>query len=271
MLVPRPICGGSPPSSLAADPLSETERRQPESCGSYRHEDFALLAAREGMLQGVDQEFRHDQAKADRFAGDRRAGRRLHRDRERPVDADHRLAQGCRRAWSDRGRSRSGRRVPVPRNCCCTVATDMTRWCASCRCRRVSSDCTVRALSRRMLAMIWRLLATRCCISCSRISFCRSSSSFSRSASRRWVTSSIASRMRGVRAVFVEHPAGVEQHDAAPDRREFVLDLIGLDSAVLRDDVFEQRRAAPECSTARRRARRHSRPSVSSGVTPKVW
>ncbi len=39
-------------------------------------------------------------------------------------------------------------------SCCCTVATDMTRWWASWRCRRVSSDCTVLALSRRMLAMI---------------------------------------------------------------------------------------------------------------------
>jgi very-short-patch-repair endonuclease len=50
-------------------------------------------------------------------------------------------------------------------SCCCTVATDITRWCASRRCCRVSSDCTVRALSMRMLAMICRLLATRCCIS----------------------------------------------------------------------------------------------------------
>ena len=38
--------------------------------------------------------------------------------------------------------------------CCCTVATDMTRWWASCRCRRISSEETVRALSRRMLAII---------------------------------------------------------------------------------------------------------------------
>src|ERR1700680_3319900 len=39
----------------------------------------------------------------------------------------------------------------------------MTRWCASLRCPRASSDCTFRALCINTLAMIWRLLATRCC------------------------------------------------------------------------------------------------------------
>ena len=63
------------------------------------------------------------------------------------------------------------------------------------RCERVSSDCTVRALRRRMLAMICRLLATRCCISWSSVSFCCSSSVVIRSAVRRSVTSSIARRM----------------------------------------------------------------------------
>ena len=39
--------------------------------------------------------------------------------------------------------------------------------------------------------MIWRLLATRCRISSSSISFSRKSSSFSRSAARLWVTGAI--------------------------------------------------------------------------------
>ena len=46
-----------------------------------------------------------------------------------------------------------------------------------------------------MLAMICRLFAMRCCISCNSISFCRRSSATSRSAARRSVTSSMVRRM----------------------------------------------------------------------------
>ena len=35
-------------------------------------------------------------------------------------------------------------RPEARRSCCCTVATDMTRWWASSRCRRISSDCEPR-------------------------------------------------------------------------------------------------------------------------------
>ena len=45
----------------------------------------------------------------------------------------------------------------------------------------------------------------------------------------------------GGRTILVKHPAGIEQHHAPADRREFVLDLIGLDGAALRNDVFEER------------------------------
>ncbi len=45
----------------------------------------------------------------------------------------------------------------------------------------------------------------------------------------------------GNRTILVKHPAGIEEHHAPADRREFVLDLIGLDGAALRDDVFEER------------------------------
>ena len=45
----------------------------------------------------------------------------------------------------------------------------------------------------------------------------------------------------GGRTVFVKHSAGIEQHHASADRREFVLDLISLDGAALRNDVFEER------------------------------
>src|SRR4029079_6437576 len=36
-------------------------------------------------------------------------------------------------------------------------------------------------------------------------------------------------------------PTGIEEHYAPPDGREFVLDLVRLYGAVLRDDVFEDR------------------------------
>src|SRR5680860_1243029 len=55
-------------------------------------QDFALLAAREGMLQSVDHELRHDQSKTDGFVGDCFAGSRFHLDRDRPTLPDHR---GC--------------------------------------------------------------------------------------------------------------------------------------------------------------------------------
>ena len=42
-------------------------------------------------------------------------------------------------------------------------------------------------------------------------------------------------------AIFVKHPARVEQHHAPADRREFVLHLIGVYGAALRNDVFEER------------------------------
>ena len=89
--------------------------------------------------------------------------------------------------------------------------------------------------------MICRLLATRCCISWSRISFCWSRSSFSCSASRRRFHVLYRQKYGGGRTIFVEHPAGIEEHHASADRREFVLDLIGLDGAALRNDVFEER------------------------------
>ena len=45
----------------------------------------------------------------------------------------------------------------------------------------------------------------------------------------------------GGRTILVKHPAGIEQHHAPADRREFVIDLISLDGAALRNDVFEER------------------------------
>src|SRR6266516_1644892 len=39
---------------------------------------------------------------------------------------------------------------------------------------------------------------------------------------------------------FIEHPARVEQHCAPSDRRKLVLDLVGLDSAMLWNDFFEE-------------------------------
>src|SRR6185437_5675845 len=44
----------------------------------------------------------------------------------------------------------------------------------------------------------------------------------------------------GGRTIFIKHAAGIEQHHAPADRGEFVLDLIGLDGAALRNDVFEE-------------------------------
>src|SRR6476646_2710557 len=41
------------------------------------------------------------------------------------------------------------------------------------------------------------------------------------------------------RAVLVEHLSRVEEHHAAADGWEFVLNLIGLDGAVFRDHIFE--------------------------------
>ena len=42
-------------------------------------------------------------------------------------------------------------------------------------------------------------------------------------------------------AILVKHAAGIEQHHAPADRWEFVLDLISLDGAALRNKVFEER------------------------------
>ena len=75
----------------------------------------------------------------------------------------------------------------------------------------------------------------------------------------------------GGRTIFVKHPAGIEEHHASADRREFVLDLIGLDGAALRNDVFEERpepRNVPlpvaqlEDQLAFRLARRHGESPV---------
>ena len=41
------------------------------------------------------------------------------------------------------------------------------------------------------------------------------------------------------RTIFVKHSASIDQHHASADRGEFVLDLIGLDRAALRNNVFE--------------------------------
>jgi hypothetical protein len=42
-------------------------------------------------------------------------------------------------------------------------------------------------------------------------------------------------------AILVKYPPRVEQHHAPPDRRKFVLHLIGVYGAALRNDVFEER------------------------------
>ena len=91
-----------------------------------------------------------------------------------------------------------------------------------------------------MLAMIWRLLATRCRISSSSISFSRSRSSFSRSAAR--LCGDVLDRQQqgGVRVGFVEYLTRVEQQRAATDRRKVVLDLVGLDRSVLGNDLFQK-------------------------------
>src|SRR6185437_727983 len=43
----------------------------------------------------------------------------------------------------------------------------------------------------------------------------------------------------GGRTIVIKHAPCIEQHHAPADRGEFVLDLIGLDGAALRNDVFE--------------------------------
>ena len=48
------------------------------------HEDFAFLVVREGMLQYVDHEFRHDQSETDSDVRNCRASGRLYLDRDRP-------------------------------------------------------------------------------------------------------------------------------------------------------------------------------------------
>jgi hypothetical protein len=53
MLVPRPVCGGSPAASLGPDPLSVTELPV-GTLSVVFDEDFAFLSALEAMLQGVD-------------------------------------------------------------------------------------------------------------------------------------------------------------------------------------------------------------------------
>ena len=89
--------------------------------------------------------------------------------------------------------------------------------------------------------MICRLLATRCCISWRRISFClKQVVLFALSIA---APSHVLYRQKygGGRTIFVKHPAGIEEHHASANRLEFVLDLISLDGAALRNDVFEER------------------------------
>src|SRR6476646_3715362 len=44
----------------------------------------------------------------------------------------------------------------------------------------------------------------------------------------------------GGRTILKKHSAGIEEHHASANGREFVLDLISLDGAALRDNVLEE-------------------------------
>ena len=74
----------------------------------------------------------------------------------------------------------------------------------------------------------------------------------------------------GGRTILVKHAAGIEEHHAPADRREFVLDLIGLDGAALRNDVFEERVRSPGMFHCPSPSSKTSWPSVLRGVTANV-
>ena len=74
-----------------------------------------------------------------------------------------------------------------------------------------------RTLRRRMLAMICRLFATRCCISCNSISFCRRSSAISRSVARRSVYIFDRQENELASIPLTNHLARVQEHRASAD------------------------------------------------------
>ena len=120
-----------------------------------------------------------------------------------------------------------------------------------------------RAFIRIMLAMICRLLATRCCISWSSTSFCLSSSSFSRSKARCPVMSLQAEWSYWL--LPQEHFACIQAHRAVSDAGKLMLDLIVFHALGM---IFSKSSEALECSIDHRLTR--TKRALSSGLTLKT-
>src|ERR1700722_1108824 len=116
----------------------------------------------------------------------------------------------------------------------------MTLLCASCKRRRVSSDSTALAFSMIMLAMICKLLTTRCSNSSSNISFWRIKSSFSFSSVRFSVMSSMPSRIVECEPLLIEDFTGIQERRAPSDSREIMLHFIVFHGSSLGNDFSKQ-------------------------------
>ena len=88
--------------------------------------------------------------------------------------------------------------------------------------------------------MICRLLATRCCISSSSMSFSRSNSCTCRSIGAPVGNVLECQQHGGVGALLIEHLAGIEQHDAPADHGKFAVDLISLDRRLAVRDRLQE-------------------------------
>ena len=219
MAVPRPTLGGSPVG--LADAVVGDRQFPVAAVGLVGDQDQRVgLVRREGIFDRVDDQFGDDQAEADGLVRSLilpLVGHDL--DRDRLVFADHRRGQAAAQLRTDRTRHRSRRCRSRRGDAAALRPPTSPADGRPCRCWRVSSEVTARAFSSSMLAMICRLLATRCSISRSSTSFCRSSSSvrprsssFSRSIARRAVMSLKASRIVDAGLCVVDHLSGVEQH-----------------------------------------------------------
>src|SRR6476646_2708685 len=152
ILVPRPLCGLSSLTCAKTMPLSDTDRRQPEARESYLTKISPAAPLGQACFSAVitsSVTIKPRLTASLEVAAPPVACTLSDSGRRSPIIDFAKLSQSLERYGPISMLSFN----PEACSCCCTVATDMTRWWASCRCRRVSSEVTVRALSRRMLAI----------------------------------------------------------------------------------------------------------------------
>ena len=200
----------------------------------------SVFSSGNACFNAVHDQFRHDQS--DTLGLTRRGAACLRRPRavKQVLSCRSSKPRGLSHSFARYGTTSTDWPSPTACNCRCTATTDRTLEWASRRWSRVSSNSTVRAFIRMMLATICRLLATRCCISSSSMSFSSSNASFSRSDGTPRGDVFHAEQNGGAGTTLVKHLAGIQAHRAVAERGKFMLDLIVLHRAVFRDDFVQE-------------------------------